>query len=1127
MSTRIYIPYNEGSEVVLKNIVRDSIFERVSNQLGQLDKDIEALCSNNHWLKISNKKVYYNIPQNMIVPDINELELPLETQTVSTNVVENWNSNFEGFKGKVPNTAQGWAIVSPNSPFADIFKGRKKSLTINNGTYYKLSDSNSTYYMYDSVPSINAPVYPLPTGLNRTVNFIMEGIIPGKLTGASAELLEQLIEEFKLKTLDFKTADGMTVAYNGAEYDKTDKFMGVEMNFKGIQQYFAAGSEISEENFRDGLADIFLKSDTRRADIEPCDYKRLADINEGHWEVRTEPTEGAEEIAITVDFPLAHGDPCRDVNENGVVGIDFGTRSTIVAFTVDSAEVRLARIGQGKLSRVAESRDYENPTIMEFVSIDNFMKAYNSKGGRPDTLWDDLKVSHTAYSDFCDIKDEKALKLFYSYFYDLKQWCGDTTGKRSVKLIDRDGTEKQLGIYSSMKDGDFDPIELYAYYLGLFINNMRNGIFIDYVMSFPVTYEQKVREKMLSSFEKGLKKSVPDEVMKKFGDRFRVVQGSSEPAAYAICALGRNGYNITPEEGKSIFYGIFDMGGGTTDFDFGVLRCRDPKKRRESRYDYVIERFGAGGDMHLGGENLLELLAYDIFKENADVLRPHEKKENDKSSRSSKGFTFTCPEDCVPFDGGESFIDSSEVAKRNTKKLCEALRVFVENLIVEAEAEDEQDIEEIIDNAPVLKDTFDMLVNEYHPEALYALFMLCMYMEDTLSITIPEEIMAAYWKAGKSNSSCNIIDMELFCLMKDPEHHISLFDVSIAPGTMKKIKKLSAKDDSLIYTIKEKVKYDVREDCILIVLNAVTEYKKGFDDSERSFRVEKVVPDKEKIQFKGSPINLETKSITLDLFDREGEQIPAVKLDADPDRLIRLLSDRIEQGVRNFFKAMMFTEPMKKNEVRNIYVFFAGNATKSPLVISAFHKYINSSFGAECGKLGIDVMDNRVFRLFPPLGSGNSAAIQEENHASVIKGITAPTGKTGVVRGLLDTTVLVLDKVKETGVPFMFYLGDNRCGKFFSVIPAGAEMNRWYPFIDACESDFRVYYTSLAECMDGKMDINRTKLKKLMIGSTSDNEDVNVYIRAVNSNTIEYCVADDKELKNSKYICEPVSVTLD
>ena len=96
-----------------------------------------------------------------------------------------------------------------------------------------------------------------------------------------------------------------------------------------------------------------------------------------------------------------------------------------------------------------------------------------------------------------------------------------------------------LSPFTSLEEHAFNPLELYAYYLGLYINNMRNGIYLDYVLSFPTTYEKTVKEKIQKSFEIGLKKSLPDSILKnaEIMEKFRVRQGVSEPAAYAITAL--------------------------------------------------------------------------------------------------------------------------------------------------------------------------------------------------------------------------------------------------------------------------------------------------------------------------------------------------------------------------------------------------------------------------------------------------------------------------------------------------------------------------------------------------------------------------------------------------------------
>ncbi|MDW1713137.1 molecular chaperone DnaK, partial [Vibrio sp. Vb2865] len=168
-----------------------------------------------------------------------------------------------------------------------------------------------------------------------------------------------------------------------------------------------------------------------------------------------------------------------------------------------------------------------------------------------------------------------------------------------------------------LTDDDFNPIEIYAYYLGLYINNLNNGIFMDYILSFPVTYEVPIRDKIIESFEKGLKKSLPAELGEETINRLTVTKGASEPAAYALTALQQ--YGFEPEDDERVFYSVFDFGGGTTDFDFGIY-CEPTDRKDKRRFDYVIEHFGAGGDKFLGGENLLELLAFEVFKKNKKVL---------------------------------------------------------------------------------------------------------------------------------------------------------------------------------------------------------------------------------------------------------------------------------------------------------------------------------------------------------------------------------------------------------------------------------------------------------------------------------------------------------------------------
>ena len=87
-------------------------------------------------------------------------------------------------------------------------------------------------------------------------------------------------------------------------------------------------------------------------------------------------------------------DPKKDINNGGIVGIDFGTKSTVVVYQKDRTTIMPMRISGGAiLNNEIRDEDYENPTVIEFIDKINFLKDYNTKKGRPDTKWEDVTVS--------------------------------------------------------------------------------------------------------------------------------------------------------------------------------------------------------------------------------------------------------------------------------------------------------------------------------------------------------------------------------------------------------------------------------------------------------------------------------------------------------------------------------------------------------------------------------------------------------------------------------------------------------------------------------------------------------------------------------------------------------------
>ena len=411
-----------------------------------------------------------------------------------------------------------------------------------------------------------------------------------------------------------------------------------------------------------------LCCDEWRANIQPYEERLLSDVNRGHWELFESPEDGDEcaEVQFPADEMLYARPPQLDVRTNGTCAIDFGTKSTVVVCR--DGESRMMRIGKGDYAKAPTMRDFENPTVVELRDIEGFLAAYRARAGRPFTEWNQATVSHQAAEAIFREEDAFGSAVYNSVFGELKQWAREE--ENWPILMDREGNTLEIKPYaetSAMDDGagggDFDPIELYAYYLGLYINNMHHQIYLDYILSFPVNYEKAVRERIRASFERGLKKSLPPALLKDgpMMRRFRVYLGASEPAAYAISAL--EGFGLEPKTGEKVAYGVFDFGGGTTDFDFGIEYVPENGRR-----NFIIEQFGFNGDALLGGENMLELLAYEVYKKNLPAMR-------------EKKIPFALPAGCDIFAGAETLVRRTKDASAhmNRRILAEALRPLWEN----------------------------------------------------------------------------------------------------------------------------------------------------------------------------------------------------------------------------------------------------------------------------------------------------------------------------------------------------------------------------------------------------------------------------------------------------------------
>ncbi|MCR5833901.1 MAG: hypothetical protein K6G55_04545 [Selenomonadaceae bacterium] len=805
---------------------------------------------------------------------------------------------------------------------------------------------------------------------------------------------------------DYLIANEQTILLDTSRV-KADIYSGKELSWmpKETQEILKTNVLNVNKELTDKFREKLLRCDKQAIALDPYDEKFLTDPNRGHWDLwDLEGAEGEDNLLIDLGEGLTARNPVADVSD-GIVAIDFGTKSTVVVYETNELQVLPLQVGSGTYSKGLQAKNYENPTVLQFIDLDSFLAHYTAKEGRPDTSWDEVTVSHNAFQNLKDSSSER----HNTFFEGLKQWCG-TSGQR-LKLQDAKGKIWELPAFMELSEQDMDPLEIYAYYLGRYINHMLQGkIFLHYVMSFPVTYEHRIREHMGNSIRKGLKKSFPtalladEEVMKKFC----VLEVASEPAAYAISALQE--YNFAPEGVEQIYYAVFDFGGGTTDFDFGMFKESD-----DDRYDYVLTHFGENGDRTLGGENLLQLLAFEVFRANKDYLLNPD--GNTDGNAVGSQIPFALATDAKLFAGYESLLKNSREAQQNMRNLMEKLRPVWEE-------PESKEAKEIISAGQI---------------------QLTLYREN-----------------GEKKTDANL-----------------------------------------------------------------------------------------KLKINQTVVDLQA-----------------------------ILKNRIEQGVRRFFTSLAeaFDKSARSDsriaalsDVKKIFVFLAGNSSRSTLVKELFDEYLGKnnsqsdndtaeietqpsqtenvnnkdSSGAEKKKAEEPCEARKLLRfgnnqsmpefiVLPPLGTKEANEIRKAKMGDIEDTrelMMRPTGKTGVAYGLLkcrDGGEIKVETITPDGerVPFQYYIGRRKKGKFKLVIDRNAKLKTWYKFIDAGGS-FDILYTDRPEAAAG--DAPMTIAKQKHINVENPDKTAFVYIRPAESRVIEYMIAhDEAELATgNENKCDPKRIELE
>lgn len=1080
METRMTAGYPVGKEV-FEDTVHKYLVEKLINQLTAdvrtlVDK-IEELNKNGGISTSADQWVYIDLQNMKIVPHVNMIE----KNSVYTNEVDFDHykySTVRSYQGVMPTFTElcrfkkqleekfggsDWVICRDDRPFVVTTKNKVCYSDI--ATYGNPSciEAKSRNHVVSMIPIVRLQPR-IGTYVPRAalLMLIHHNIRPAQFEQTMFERFRALCaidaEEPQVRDAQFEF-HSRYVNYTGNKIeisvhkmandilDKNKKYVDllVGLGIAAVKAAMKWADDKQIERMDDvDIKDKLLNCEKIRADIEPYEERLLTDPNRGHWDLWSDDMAGAYTMQMENEYVAR--DPRVDIRENGVIAIDFGTKSTVVVFQNDIEQSLPMAIGDGKLSKGADAKRYENPTVMHFVNWDEFKQAYDMQAGRPQTVWEDLTISHTAVSQFNDSKSE----AYYEYLQQIKQWAGER--KKAFRIKTGDGRSIELPAFLDIKEGELNPIELYAYYIGLYINNMRNGIFLDYYLSFPVTYEVKVREKMVQSFERGLKKSLPTCILNdaEIMSRFRVHGDISEPAAYAACALQEYGFD--PSDDEEVHYGIFDFGGGTTDFDFGIW-----KESSKSRYDYALENFGASGDMYLGGENLLEILAFEIFKDNADDMRKH-------------GFTFSMAPTCKPFMGWESVVSDSQEAEKNMRNMMEKLRPYWEIDELPVPSEETEKSSKSAMNETFLAKYLGEIEIEMRTRRMFET------VEDKIDDWSDRIMDLQYETVADRQKNINKLYSEMCTFVNKNEVMIDTYAFT----------ELGNKEP-------EEAGDDIDEDDE-IELKVDLEDKDGQPSRNYSITVSR----KKIYKFFEERIRSGVKSFFAALmssYQRSGSRNSGGKI------MILLAGNSCKSP---FVKAV-FEQEIAEEEKR-----IRKNAPADEQ--ARLHFELFPPLGTEAAYKKMEERGIVFDRNDPekPTGkTGVAFGLIQCRNGGAIEMISNKKQQKMSDREIPFQFYLGQRKKKK----FVPFHAENDVTRYIGK----PDYHKWYKFIEADEDTFDLYYTTLPECIQGNLVVdNNAKVQRLRCQIAEVNEDAAVYIRAKDPHTIEYVVSADDDVENHK-----------
>lgn len=261
------------------------------------------------------------------------------------------------------------------------------------------------------------------------------------------------------------------------------------------------------------------------------------------------------------------------------------------------------------------------------------------------------------------------------------------------------------------------------------------------------------------------------------------------------------------------------------------------------------------------------------------------------------------------------------------------------------------------------------------------------------------------------------------------------------------------------------------------------------------------------------------KEFKIQLFDRNGGESKSVEdFKVDCKELLKLLKEKIDDGVKNFFAR--FSKVMAENidnQCRAFHIFLGGNASKSVLVKQAFENAKEKQLKDYKQKTS---KDDFTFILYESLGTeASDKQILEltgedvSNKPAYLK----PTCKTGVAFGLLESRPKAggIERPSIDSNPvFKYDLGIEREGKFHTKISRDSLKPNEYQIFQTKEEwggfdGLEIRYSDKPLANTNALNIQDTQLIFIAL---EEHEEVDVKVCCVDSQSIKVGLFKDGQL---------------